>query len=134
MSDDWPTFARAGGWPAAHDYLHLIVQMLGKLRLALAPTLPEWGHVPLAVHPRGLTTGTLATAVGPMEVTLEVEAGLIRIATSGQDDSFVPISPARPIAEIWAAYRATLARVGVTVELWDKPQERDDETLFSLCA
>jgi uncharacterized protein DUF5996 len=130
MGDDWPTFAREGGWPATHDYLHLIVQMLGKLRLALAPTLPEWGQVPLLLHPRGLTTGALATGAGPLAVTLEVAAGRIRIATSGQDDSWVQISPARSIAEVWTAYLAALAAAGVTVALWDKPQERDDATPF----
>ena len=46
---DWPMFSSDGRWPATRNSLHLISQMLGKLRLALAPTLPGWAHAPLAL-------------------------------------------------------------------------------------
>ena len=48
---DWPSLPADGRWPATRDYLHLVSQMLGKLRLALAPPLPEWANTPLALTP-----------------------------------------------------------------------------------
>ena len=56
-----------GGWPAlpyedwreTKDTLHMYMQVLGKLRLALSPPEPQWGHVPLYVTARGLTTSPI---------------------------------------------------------------------------
>jgi hypothetical protein len=44
-------------WQPTISTLHLWVQMVGKVRMALAPPLNHWWHVPLYVTPRGLTNG-----------------------------------------------------------------------------
>jgi hypothetical protein len=129
---DWPAFRADGRWLATRDYLHLISQMLGKLRLALAPPLPEWFHASLSLTPRGLTTRLLATPDGAIETSLDIVDGVLRLSTTGDRIETVDLVPARPISAIWSDLRAALGDLGVSVDLWDMPQERTDRTPFSI--
>ena len=126
----WPRFDEAR-WPATRDYLHLLSQMLGKLRIALAPPLPEWFHASLALTPRGLSTRLLAIEAGAIEASLDLVDGVIRLSATDGLLRAIGLVPARPIAAIWTDLRTSLDELGVAVDLWDKPQERVDETPFS---
>ena len=126
----WPRFDEAR-WPATRDYLHLLSQMLGKLRIALAPPLPEWFHASLALTPRGLSTRLLAIEAGAIETSLDLVDGVIRLSATDGRLRAIGLVPARPIAAIWTDLRTSLDELGVAVDLWDKPQERVDETPFS---
>src|SRR5581483_11596643 len=46
-------------WTPTRDKLHMQLQVLGKIRLALSPLEPEWVNVPLYVTARGLWTSTI---------------------------------------------------------------------------
>ena len=46
-------------WAATISTLHMWVQIVGKVRMALAPPLNHWWHVPLYVSSRGLTTSAI---------------------------------------------------------------------------
>ena len=127
----WPRFDEAR-WPATRDYLHLLSQMLGKLRIALAPPLPEWFHASLALTPRGLSTRLLAIEAGAIEASLDLVDGVIRLSATDGRLRAIGLVPARPVAAIWTDLRTSLDELGVAVDLWDKPQERVDETPFSL--
>jgi hypothetical protein len=106
--------------------------MLGKLRVALAPPLPERFHASLAVTTRGLTTRLLPIPAGAVEASLDLVDGVIRLsATAGRIET-IDLVPARPIAGIWSQFREVLKDLGVKVDLWDKPQELADVTPFSL--
>src|SRR6478736_1740579 len=48
-------------WEPTISTLHLWLQIVGKVRLALAPPLNHWWHVPLYVTARGLTTSPIPT-------------------------------------------------------------------------
>jgi len=129
---EWLWSSADGRWLATRDYLHLVSQMLGKLRLALAPPLPGWFHAPLALTPRGLTTRLIPTASGAIEASLDLLDGALRVAASGRPIQTVQVVPARPIAAIWHDLRAVLHDLGVDADVWDKPQERADVTPFSI--
>ena len=131
MSLNWPTFAGNVEWLPTRNYLHLVSQMLGKLRLGLAPPLPEWHHTPLALTPRGLTTGWLPTRGGAVEASLDIVAREITITTTSGDERAISLFPARPIADVWSEFERLLAELGVPVELWDKPQEQTDVMPFA---
>jgi hypothetical protein len=130
-STEWPSFARHGAWPATQDYLHLVTQMLGKLRLALHPPLPQWSHTPLGLTSRGLTTRAIPIGRGSVEASLDLLDGVVRLAANDGATRTVEIAPARTIAAIWADVRRALDELCGTVSLWDKPQERDDATPFA---
>lgn len=105
--------------------------MLGKLRLELAPPLPQWSHTPLALTPRGFTTGLLPLAGRSVEAALDLADGSLELVTSDGARRRVAVAPARPINDVWADYVAALRQLGVELQAWDRPQERDDSTPFS---
>jgi hypothetical protein len=127
----WPRLDEAR-WPATRDYLHLLSQMLGKVRVALAPPLPEWFHASLGLTPRGLTTRLLPGPAGAIEASLDLDDGVLRLSASGGRNETIPVAPGRPISAIWRDLGQVLEELGVSVDLWDKPQERADVTPFSI--
>jgi hypothetical protein len=127
----WPSLPRAGAWPASQTYIHLVTQMMGKLRLALSPSQPEWLHTSLALGARGLTTGALPWGDRSVEVALDVVDGALDVFAGDGTQRPISLSPPRSIADIWAEYRAALDRLGVEARMWDKPQELGDATPFS---
>ncbi|MDQ1274526.1 MAG: hypothetical protein QG610_97, partial [Euryarchaeota archaeon] len=48
-----------GEWEDTKITLHLFLQVVGKVRLALHPKMNHWWHVPFYVSVRGLTTGPI---------------------------------------------------------------------------
>jgi Family of unknown function (DUF5996) len=46
-------------WKDTQETLHLWTQIVGKIRLALAPKLNHWWHSTLYVTPHGLTTASM---------------------------------------------------------------------------
>jgi len=52
MTDSWPDLP-FDAWRPTCDTLHMWTQIVGKVRLALAPYLNHWWQVPLYVSPRG---------------------------------------------------------------------------------
>jgi len=58
-------------WNATRDTLHLWMQIVGKVRLALHPKLNHWWHVPFYVTPRGLSTQPIPLATGRLEIEFD---------------------------------------------------------------
>src|SRR5438046_9578218 len=54
----WPALPLAA-WKETRDTLHMYTQVVGKVRLKLAPPEPEFGQVPLYLTVRGLTTSPM---------------------------------------------------------------------------
>lgn len=52
-------------WAGSRTTLHLYLQVVGKIRLALHPKLNHWWHVPLYVSTRGLTTRSMPIPTDP---------------------------------------------------------------------
>jgi hypothetical protein len=58
MSDAWPVLP-FDDWRETCATLHMWTQIVGKVRLALAPHVNHWWQVPLYVGARGLTTSAI---------------------------------------------------------------------------
>ena len=56
--ETWPVLEYAG-WQDSCATLHLLTQIVGKIRLAHAPLVNHWWQVPLYVTSRGLTTSAM---------------------------------------------------------------------------
>jgi hypothetical protein len=55
---NWPALP-VRDWQATRDTVHLWTQVVGKIRLALAPSENHWWNVPLYVNAVGLTTSLM---------------------------------------------------------------------------
>jgi hypothetical protein len=70
-------------WRETKDTLHRYCQMIGKVRLALAPFRNHWWHVTLYTTPEGLTTGLLPVGDGrTAELRLDLREHEVRIVDS----------------------------------------------------
>ena len=62
-------------WQDTKQALHLYLQVIGKVRMALHPKQNHWWHVTLRAGPRGFTTGPIPIDERSLELDAEqVEA------------------------------------------------------------
>jgi hypothetical protein len=124
----WPALPYRD-WADTLDTVHMVVQILGKVRVALSPREPEWAHITLYVTPRGLTTGPVPSPVGLFEVEADFLEHAVAVRTTAGATATVALRD-RPIAEFWTEFVGALRAVGIDTELSTMPQEVVDPIAF----
>ena len=124
----WPALPY-DGWRGTRDTLHMEMQMLGKVRVALSEPEPEFAHVALYVTARGISTGPVPSVRGIFEVEADFFDHRVYVRTAWGEVHSVPLA-ARPVAVFWTEFNAALAAAGIDVELADMPQEVPDPIPF----
>ncbi|MCI0571202.1 MAG: DUF5996 family protein [Myxococcaceae bacterium] len=122
-------------WPELHftDWkdtlatLHRYTQVVGKVRLSLAPMMNHFWQVALYVTARGLTTSPIAYGDGTFEVEFDFIAHELRVLTSDGEERVLALE-ARPVADFYRDVMATLRSLGVEVRINERPQEIPDDT------
>ncbi len=131
MNDEaWPAMPYAE-WEPTKKTLHMVTQMLGKTRLALAAPEAEWLGTCLYLDPRGLTTGAMPLGTDVVSIGIDVYDVVIRIDVSDGRRATVSLGPERCVSDIWADFRAALDGLRIDADIWEKPQELADTTPFS---
>jgi hypothetical protein len=105
------------------DTLHLWTQVVGKVRLALAPMVNHWWQVPLYVSARGLTTSLMHAGGRGVEIEFDFIDHVLDVRTSDAERRTVALEP-RSVANFYAATMRALADVGVQVTILPRPVER----------
>ncbi len=123
----WPRLPLSS-WKDTCDTLHLWTQIVGKVKLALAPFVNHWWHVALHVSPRGLTSGAVPSAAGHFAMTFDFIAHELRIEASDGTTSRLQLRP-RPVADFYREFMGTLSRMGIKVTIWPVPVEIPDNHL-----
>jgi hypothetical protein len=104
-------------WNATRMTLRLFIQIVGKIRLALAPPRNHWWHVVLYVTPRGLTTGLMPSGAGAFAIDFDfVDHELVVRLEDGRVES-VPLRDGLSVAAFHEQIFALLARLGIDVEI-----------------
>jgi hypothetical protein len=126
----WPALP-LDGWRETKETLHRYCQMVGKVRLALAPFRNHWWHVTLHVTVDGLSTGMLPVGKGrTMEVRLDLREHAVRVVDSlGAVERFV-LRPRFACADFHDALVAALGSLGVEVEVDMRPYDLDGPAFF----
>jgi hypothetical protein len=130
--------ARAGVWPdvdvaawaATKKSLHMYVQMLGKLRVALSPAQPNWMFTALSLSARGLTTGPMPYHGNSVEASLDVFSSELLVERSNGNSRRIALVPVRTVAAIYAELTAALEALEVDCTISPVPQEVADTTPF----
>ena len=130
MDDDRSPAAGAGPWPPlpldqwqdTRDTLHLWTQVVGKLRLALAPAVNHWWHVPLYVDARGLTTSLMPAGTRGLEVLFDLTDHQLLLLTTDGARRTMALEP-RSVADFAAEVAGHLAALGVDVQMTGTPVE-----------
>ncbi|MCY1081718.1 DUF5996 family protein [Archangium lansingense] len=128
--DAWPELPLEE-WKDTLATLHRYTQVIGKVRLELAPMMNHWWQVALYVTARGLTTSPIPSGQGSFEADFDFINHELLLSTSDGEQRVLALEP-RPVAEFYRDVMATLRSMGIDVAINDTPQEiPDDLTPFS---
>ncbi len=130
-------FDGAKGWPAlplepwraTRDTLHMWTQIVGKVRLGLAPRLNHWWQVPLYVSARGLTTSAILHGGRALEIRFDLCEHDLVVETSDGRRKAMPLVP-RSVGSFYRELMAVLAALDVHVHVWTTPVEVPDPVPF----
>jgi hypothetical protein len=123
----WPELPYAD-WRATKQTMHMYMQVVGKVRLALAPYQPNFIFTALYMTPQGFTTSPIPVGLKALELRLDIFGRRIEIGTSdGRREQIAP-ADMPSIATVYAALMEALRALDVPVELSPVPQEVADTT------
>ena len=126
--DAWPNLPLPE-WRDTCATLHMWTQVVGKIRLALAPHVNHWWQVPLYVTCRGLTTSPIPYGQRTFQIDFDFIAHRLAIqASDGAAESF-PLQP-QPVAEFYRELMGRLRSLGLEVRIWTLPVEIPDPIPF----
>lgn len=132
-TETWPALPYAE-WRETLDTLHMCSQVVGKLRLTLAPMEPQWRQVPLRITTRGLYSPPLRSGETIFDVDMDLYEQSVRIRAGigpeAQTEVVIPLT-ARPVAEFYRDMRMSLADLGIDVDFSERPCEVRDPVPFS---
>jgi hypothetical protein len=117
-------------WKPTCDTLHMWTQIVGKIRLALAPKLNHWWETTLYVSPRGLTTSAIPYRDRAFDCEFDFIDHQLVIRVSDGVVGRVPLVP-RSVADFYAETMARVAECGIDVKIWPVPVEIDNPIPFA---
>lgn len=118
-------------WRPTKNTLHLYLQIVGKIRLAVHPRVNHWWHVPLYVSPLGLTTRSIPFAGGNFEIGFNFKNHQLEIRTSGGGSEDFALYDGLTVADFYSSVFANLAKLGIEPKIWARPYEAPSTTPFA---
>jgi len=120
-SEAWPALAYAD-WQDTCNTLHLWTQIVGKVKLALAPMVNHWWGIVLFVTARGLTTGAMPYRGRALQIDFDFCAHVLVLRTSDAREQRIALAP-MTTADFYAAVMNALRTLDVAVPIWTMPVE-----------
>jgi hypothetical protein len=124
----WPALS-FDEWKDTCATLHLYTQIAGKVRLALAPPVNHWWHVPLYVNTRGLTTSPIPWQQSAFELQFDFIKHALTLQLATGEWKSLPLG-AQPVAEFYRDLVAMLHAAGIQAKIWTMPVEIPDPVPF----
>ena len=128
MADRWPELDWTG-WRKTAQHLHLITQMLGKVRLACTPWLNHSWHVVLYPTAWGLTTGPIPAERATIQLDLDLLGDRLLLTSDDGGEGSIPLA-AGSVADFYADLTAALAAMGTPIRIVDMPSELPEAVRF----
>lgn len=124
----WPAL-ELDAWEPTRDTLQLWTQVVGKVRMALAPPVNHWWHVPLYVSARGLTTSAIPYGTSSFQIDFDFIDHELAVACSSGPRRTLKLEP-RSVAGFYREVMRLLRELGVEVRIWPVPVELPDPIPF----
>ena len=128
--DAWPPLPLES-WKDTYATLHMWMQVVGKIRLKLAPYVNHWWQVPFYVTARGLTTSAMPYQGHAVAIDFDFLDHQLVIQTSAGDTRRLALRP-QTVAAFHDQTRKALAELGVQVDIWTMPVEIEAPIRFEL--
>lgn len=125
--DRWPPLPY-DAWRDTRETFHRWAQIVGKIQLALTPTVNHWWNVPLQITARGFGTENLAHGDRWLDLELDLFDDVLRLRVS--DGAVRTIALAGSVSSFYAETMAMLRAADVGVHISPIPAEVPDRTPF----
>jgi hypothetical protein len=125
---EWPELPYDATAPTL-DTLHMKLQVIGKVRLALTPREPQWANVPLYLTARGLTTSPMWSGRTAFAIDVDFVDHAVVVALNDGRVERVALE-ARPVAEFYRELMEVLRRLDIAVSITTMPSEVDNPIPF----
>jgi hypothetical protein len=119
-ANEWPALPYPE-WRDTRDTLHMYMQVIGKLRLALSPFEPEWTNVPLYLTARGLTTSPIPEGLRAFDAEFDLIDHVLVLRSSDGRVEQRPLGG--PVADFYGDVMNALARMQLDVAISVMPSE-----------
>jgi hypothetical protein len=104
-------------------------QIVGKIRLALAPMTNHWWQTTLSLSPRGITTPSMYFRHEMIQIEFDFIEHILHLQSSSGSARTIPLT-ARPVADFYHDLMDALHEIGVEVEIWTVPVEVEERIPF----
>jgi hypothetical protein len=128
VTADWPRLPV--DWEPTRATLHLWTQIIGKVRLALAPPQNHFWHSTLYVSTHGLTTSPMPYGSDLLQIDFDFLQHQLLIDTSRGERRSIVLEP-KSVADFYAEVMAGLHGLGVDVSIYARPVELPDPIPFA---
>ncbi len=118
----WPALPALEQWQDTQTTVHLWTQIVGKVRLALAPPVNHWWGITLYVTTRGLTTSPMPYGTGAFAIDFDFIGHALHITTSGGAESAFALEP-MSVADFYGKLTRALDGLGIHVSIYASPVE-----------
>jgi hypothetical protein len=119
--ESWPELPWRD-WAPTVSTLHMWLQIVGKVRMALAPPRNHWWHIPLYVTSRGLTTSPIPYGRRSFQVDFDFLDHRLDVSDTDGRTFAMPLLP-RSVARFYGEFMAGLGGLGIDVRISTKPVE-----------
>src|SRR5262249_20883675 len=117
----WPSVTM-DNWRDTYATLHMWMQIVGKICLALTPRINHFWNITFHVTPRGLITPLMPYHDRAFTITFDFIAHQLVIQSSDDITETVSLEP-RTVADFYALLMSTLRRINIEVRIWTMPVE-----------
>jgi uncharacterized protein DUF5996 len=124
----WPNLAFEE-WQDTCATLHLWTQVIGKVRLALAPMVNHWWQVTLYVTASGLTTSAMPYRDRFLQIDFDFLQHRLTLRMSDGRSEWLELAP-RSVADFYAEVMRRLRALDVDVHIWTMPSEIENAIPF----
>lgn len=117
-------------WSETAYTLHMIAQMMGKVKLVRMPAQPEWGHVVLELTPQGLTTGLIPNGEKSFAVSLNLDTSTVFAQTVSGDMAGFSLRNNTSVSEYYNDFKKMLGTLMCDTFINEVPQEMGTKIPF----
>ena len=125
----WPALPLAA-WRDTYDTLHMWTQVVGKIRLELAPWINHSWGVALYVTTRGLTTSPIPYDAETFAVDFDFVNHELRVTTSRGVERAFALTP-MSVADFYRQTMDVLRSQGIAVDILARPVEVEEAIPFA---
>jgi len=126
--ETWPEL-KLSAWEDTRATLHMWMQIVGKICLALTPLTNHWWNVTFQFTARGLSTPAMTVGGRTLRMTFDFVAHQLLFQTSDGVTKTLPLEPIT-VAEFHERVMAVMRDLGVQVHIWTMPVEIPDPIRF----